>query len=99
MQLTLNQLVSLSKAQKWSGKVKTKWHPKPGLFEEGSADEIAVAIKDGHTDLKSAMSALNFYINRAGKNLSEPRKQVLESAKDKLRTLFNAQERHDSDFL
>jgi len=34
------------------------------------------------------MSMLNFYINRAGKNLSQSRKQVLERAKDELRALF-----------
>ena len=40
------------------------------------------------TPFKSAMSMLNFYINRAGKNLSEERKLVLEQAKHELRTIF-----------
>jgi hypothetical protein len=34
------------------------------------------------------MSMLNFYINRAGKNLSASRKKVLEAAKSELRRLF-----------
>jgi hypothetical protein len=34
------------------------------------------------------MSMLNFYINRAGKNLSESRLKTLERAKDKLREAF-----------
>ena len=34
------------------------------------------------------MSMLNFYINRAGKNLGEGRKRVLERAKAELRKLF-----------
>jgi hypothetical protein len=34
------------------------------------------------------MSMLNFYINRAGKNLPATQKRVLESAKDELRGLF-----------
>ena len=38
--------------------------------------------------LQSAMSMLNFYINRAGKNLSSKRKKVLEQAKSELRKLF-----------
>lgn len=37
---------------------------------------------------QSAMSMLNFYINRAGKNLSPERKRVLEQAKIELRKLF-----------
>ncbi len=34
------------------------------------------------------MSMLNFYINRAGKNLPESRKRTLERAKDELREVF-----------
>ncbi len=37
---------------------------------------------------RSAMSMLTFYINRAGKNLPEKQKKVLEQAKDELRSLF-----------
>lgn len=38
---------------------------------------------------QSAMSMLNFYINRAGKNLPKDRLKVLNKAKEKLRELFN----------
>jgi len=34
------------------------------------------------------MSMLNFYINRAGKNLDKEQKNILEQAKDELRKLF-----------
>jgi len=37
---------------------------------------------------RSAMSILTFYINRAGKNLSDERKRVLERAKNELRKEF-----------
>jgi len=37
---------------------------------------------------QSAMSMLNFYINRAGKNLSESQRKILEQAKRELRNLF-----------
>jgi hypothetical protein len=37
---------------------------------------------------RSAMSMLNFYINRAGKNLPARRKKVLERAKVELRRIF-----------
>ena len=38
---------------------------------------------------QSAMSMLNFFINRAGRKLPESRRQVLEPAKDELRALFD----------
>jgi len=38
---------------------------------------------------QSAMSMLNFYINRAGKNLPASRKKILNQAKDELRKLYN----------
>jgi Protein of unknown function (DUF3175) len=37
---------------------------------------------------QSAMSMLNFYINRSGKNLPPERKQVVDQAKIELRRLF-----------
>ena len=38
---------------------------------------------------QSAMSMLNFYINRAGKNLGSQQKKTLEQAKKELRELFD----------
>ena len=37
---------------------------------------------------RSAMSMLNFYINRAGRNLPKSRRSRLERAKDELRRLY-----------
>ena len=37
---------------------------------------------------QSAMSMLNFYINRAGRNLPKNQKEILEKAKIELRKLF-----------
>lgn len=37
---------------------------------------------------RSAMSMLTFYQNRAGKNLSEPKKNKLQQAKNELRKLY-----------
>ena len=73
----------------WSGNVKTKWEPKEGTFT-GSASSIAKSLKRSHKTLKSAMSALNYYINRAGDNLSKERKQTLDRAKEILRDLYGA---------
>lgn len=38
---------------------------------------------------QSAMSMLNFYINRAGKNLPKNQKRILEQAKTELRKVFS----------
>lgn len=40
------------------------------------------------TPLQSAMSMLNFYINRAGRNLPAAKKKKLATAKGELRKLF-----------
>ena len=40
------------------------------------------------TPLQSAMSMLNFYINRAGKDLDARQRKILNEAKDELRSLF-----------
>ncbi|ROU02098.1 DUF3175 domain-containing protein [Marinobacter sp. R17] len=37
---------------------------------------------------RSAMSMLTFYLNRAGKNMPESQREVLEAAKDELRALY-----------
>ena len=42
------------------------------------------------------MSMLNFYINRAGRNLPEPRRQMLERAKAELRASFAAEAEHSA---
>jgi hypothetical protein len=41
---------------------------------------------------RSAMSILTFYMNRAGKNLSGPRRRILERAKASLRKVFHRKE-------
>jgi hypothetical protein len=66
------------------------------IFEADDARKIAASLKRSaeHSDrrkaepFQSAMSMLNFYINRAGKNLPQARRKVLEDAKDELRAAF-----------
>jgi len=48
-----------------------------------------VSIRRKATPFASAMSMLNFYINRAGKSLKPEKKKILELAKTELRKLFN----------
>jgi hypothetical protein len=67
-----------------------------GIFESQSPDEIARSLKHSaevstrrkSDPFRSAMSMLTFYINRAGTNLSAPRRRTLEAAKRKLREAF-----------
>ncbi|MBN9548591.1 MAG: DUF3175 domain-containing protein [Alphaproteobacteria bacterium] len=74
------------------------------VFESDDARKIAASLKHlaEHSDrrkaepFQSAMSMLNFYINRAGRNLPEERKKVLEKAKDELRAAFG-REKQDQD--
>ncbi|MBU2595414.1 DUF3175 domain-containing protein [Patescibacteria group bacterium] len=42
---------------------------------------------------QSAMSMLNFYINRAGKNLPASQKKILKAAKKELRKIYNKEEK------
>lgn len=66
------------------------------IFESDDPHQIAVSLKHSAEEshrrksepYRSAMSMLTFYINRAGSNLSEHRKAVLEKAKDELRDVF-----------
>jgi len=88
-----------AKLKKWSGKVTRESDAldlEKGVFKKGSAREIARSLKRSaerskrrkSAPLRSAMSMLTFYINRAGKDLSAGRKRTLEAAKDELRKLF-----------
>jgi len=73
-------------AKQWSKNVKTKWHPEPGFFNQSGA-AIASGLMKASKNKQQAMSRLNFYINRAGKNLSAAVKARLEAAKKKLHAL------------
>lgn len=86
--------VEKKKDKKWSGEVTKheKWHPPEGLFKE-SPDKIARTLKSNSDSKKQAMSRLNFYLNRAGKNLSKADRERIEKAKDKLKELYDAEEK------
>jgi hypothetical protein len=67
-----------------------------GVFKSKDPKKIARSLKRSAekskrrkgTPFQSAMSMLNFYINRAGKNMTNKEKQPLEKAKPELRRLF-----------
>ena len=77
----------LLEKKKWSADVEKKWTPKEGIFTEG-AKKIAKYLKSESDSLKQAMGRLDYYINRAGKNLSEAEKAKFEKAKEKLHKLY-----------
>jgi hypothetical protein len=66
------------------------------IFESDDPKRIADSLKRSAEEsrrrktgpFRSAMSMLNFYINRAGKNLPEKQRQVLAAAKEELRKNF-----------
>lgn len=67
-----------------------------GLFKRNNPRSIARSLKRSAdaskrrkgTSFQSAMSMLNFYINRAGEGLSATERRRLERAKDELRVLY-----------
>ena len=67
-----------------------------GVFTRGDPRSIARSLKRSadrsrrrKTDpFRSAMSMLNFYVNRAGKNLPRNQRARLENAKNELRALY-----------
>jgi hypothetical protein len=66
------------------------------VFKVRTARAIAASLKRSAersrrrkgTSYQSAMSMLNFYINRAGRSLPATRRRTLESAKGELRRLY-----------
>jgi hypothetical protein len=87
--------------EKWSRDVTQRSNAldlEQGVFTFSEPRRIAESLKRSAeqssrrkgTPYQSAMSMLNFYINRAGRNLPMERRLVLERAKGELRELFTA---------
>ena len=88
------------KQQMWSARVTKTSNAmdlEAGVFTWNDPRRIAKSLKRSaeqsnrlkSTPFRSAMSMLNFYINRAGRNLSKKRIKILNKAKDELRKIFN----------
>jgi hypothetical protein len=86
--------------KKWSAGVMARSDAmdlETGVFKSRSARQVALSLKrsaeSSHrrksTPFRSAMSMLNFEINRGGKNLSAERRRVLNQAKVELRKVFH----------
>jgi hypothetical protein len=96
-------MAKTSKRKKWSaGVTKTSdaLDLEGGVFAKTDPRAIAKSLKNSAshshrrkgTPFQSAMSMLNFYINRGGKNLTDSKKNTLEKAKDELRKLYHRPE-------
>jgi len=86
--------------KRWSHQVTTHSNAldlDEGVFSLDSAKGIAASLKRSAerskrrkaSPFQSAMSMLNFYINRGGKNLPADRKRLLANAKTELRRLYH----------
>ena len=88
-----------TKKKYWSGRVTKESNAidlQSGVFTWHDPIKIAKSLKNSTekstrrkgTPYQSAMSMLNFYINRAGKNLPAKQLKILNKAKDELKKLF-----------
>ena len=90
---------STADRQGWSQRVSANSHAldlSPGVFGLNDPRQVALALKQSAEastrrkaePFRSAMSMLNFYLNRAGRRLPAQRRRCLEAAKDELRALY-----------
>jgi Protein of unknown function (DUF3175) len=88
------------KSKRWSARVTERSNAldlESKIFRSTDPHKVALSLKRSAqhskrrkgTPYQSAMSMLNFYINRAGKNLPKRRKRILERAKGELREVFS----------
>jgi len=88
-----------SKSRRWSARIAQQSNAldlQPKVFKSTNPRRIARSLKRSAqaskqrkgTPYQSAMSMLNFYINRAGKSLPQKQKRVLERAKAELRDVL-----------
>lgn len=91
---------SRSKRRRWSGEVTRRSNAldlESRVFKQSNPRRIALSLKRSAeaskrrktTPYQSAMSMLNFYMNRAGAKLSAKEKKVLVRAKGELREVFH----------
>ena len=89
-----------SKKHYWSGRVTRSSNAldlEANVFKKSSPRQVALSLKRSAEasrrrkarPYQSAMSMLNFYINRAGSGLSTRQKRVLLQAKNELRKVFH----------
>jgi len=97
--ITEGSVMPRAKPRRWSKRVTETSNAldlEPGVFRR-TPRAIALSLKRSAErshrrkadPFRSAMSMLNLYLNRAGKNLSAERKRSLNQAKAELRKVFH----------
>ena len=92
-------IIMAKEKRKWSKEVTEHSHAlnlESGVFTWHDPLKIAKSLQQSAirshnrkgSPYQSAVSMLNFYINRAGKNLSHEQKKILEQSKLELKKLF-----------
>lgn len=95
--------VKKSSPKKWSKKITETSNAmdlEKDVFKSKEPKAIAESVKRSAEKSKrkkagpfqSAMSMINFYENRAGKNLEADQKKILDEAKEELRKLYGREE-------
>ena len=98
-QVERKKILPAKKTKRWSKRVMETSDAldlEKGVFVLDSPHRIALSLKRSAErsrrrkadPFRSAMSMLNFYINRAGRNLPKTRRERLEAAKNELRRLY-----------
>jgi hypothetical protein len=91
--------VATKEGKRWSQRVTKKSNAldlEEGVFAKDDPRDIAKSLKRSaersrrrkSDPFRSAMSMLTFYVNRAGKQLSQSKLKRLEAAKEELRELY-----------
>lgn len=91
--------MATKKGKRWSQRVTEKSNAldlEEGVFAKDDPRDIAKSLKRSaersrrrkSDPFRSAMSMLTFYINRAGKQLSQSKLKRLHAAKEELRELY-----------
>jgi len=99
--------MSKAKRNKWSQHVTESSDAldlEQGVFTWKDPKRIAASLQHSAeqstrrkgTPLQSAMSMLNFYINRAGSKIDASQRETLERAKDELRILNGRPPKHSA---
>jgi hypothetical protein len=101
---TAGARASDARPERWSQRVTRTSNAldlEPGVFTFDDPRRIALSLaasarvsrRRKSEPFRSAMSMLNFYLNRAGRNLPAERRAILEAAKEELRALFERSRR------
>ena len=70
-----------------------KWHAPEGLFKKGAKEIADTLSQNGDATYKQAMGRITFYVNRAGKNLSEERLRTMQQVKELIRKRYQREQK------